>query len=63
MWAVAKRSLYCACVPFIRQHKNILVCVEGSTAVWSSYIRFVLKVTVSRGYVCVRLTEELLGRC
>lgn len=51
--------------PFIRYHKNIsvCVCVISRAAVWSSYVRCVLKVTVSRGYDGVRVTEELQGMC
>lgn len=36
------------------------VCVA---AVWSLYTRCVLKVTVSRGYDGVRVTEELQAMC
>lgn len=39
------------------------VCLVSRAAVWSLYIRCVLKVTVSRGYDSVRATEELPGTC
>lgn len=52
-------------VPFIRYHEVALVCVclVSRAAVWSLYIRCVLKVTVSRGWDLVRVTEELQGCC
>ena len=56
-------NVYMLCVPLSSDaiKRFCCVCLVSRAAVWSSYMRCVLKVTVSRGYVGVRLTEELQG--